>query len=1482
MITHNSLHKFFTLDFLKIKLFLIILLLSFNYNFAQRENLIIEEELIDKTQDLYNLSPDGVLETIFDQYGKKYKLEDIFINALPSNTATLISCSSTSYFNLYFEAGCGMEDTSNPEHNARRAVVCKVFEDISNFIDSPLSSTGNKVNIWIRNINNAHANPSSVLGFASSFFNVAGNTGGIVDGEIWKTIHTGYDSYSGIATPLVTIGSGSSLSGTFYHGMLAFNFNDTATPPIPNITPIIWNTNLTSTTIPFSQYDLYSIMLHEVAHSLGFGSLIDENGNSKFGVNYRYYSRYDTYLKTNNQNNFLLTQIGCGSMTDYGFNSSLSPTILRPNPLSQPCQDDVTNCSNAIKFVKSTVVPVFTPNCFMNSSSLSHFEDTHFPTCNTTASGYGNNNYFLMCNAMANGKIRRYLKPEERLALCDIGYKVKSTYGSSSTFGGYYNYGGTTCNGINVAGINDGIASTGTYSFSGIINTNITIPASVILGNDFNATGFECLQDLTATATFPTTFLTTSGTSSTNITFNSGLVGLHLLRYIPTNGTQKGNITYIYVNVNPTTNPLTCAPTYTVCNMVGNGNFEENNLYLTQPTFNETKRLCGWFGTTNSYSPPLYFLQNTVSQAMSVPCNTYGYQNDNISGNKAYSGVSVQVFPNGFSRTNSGFLGTTLPTDLQPNTTYQLSFNVSVADFARYRKNNLQAFISSTPKESMPINSLWNYTASTFYPAYNTGILLTDTTLSFNSDGWDTISFTFTTGSNTTGMKYLYLGKLTPDSTVTTGVLPSSSISGCVNNFNVSPQTISYYYIDNVSLIATGGAGLNLPEQICVNQTITNLAAYFENSNPDGIFSGNGVALNGNVYSFSSATPGYFTIGYTYTNANGCIITLYDTINVTNTSTNSNTVTAVNDNLTSYPINTLIGGVTTSVYTNDIFNSLPSTLSSTNQVTFELVAPLAITGATINNLGYISVPVGTPAGSYTLTYKISVLGNCNAFSTATVQILVVDNNVTPTLVAGIRANDTVLDIEFQSSGKSIIIGNFTKYNNVLRNGIARLNTDVTLDTSFYSSGSNVAIPIQDLAVQSDNKIIVVGKFTTFSGGSNGDNIARLLPDGAIDTSFNVGGTGITSTSGVNSNVVYATAVLPDGKILVAGDFNYYNGIQRYSIVRLNTNGSIDMSFTMPSPYGYKHVITDILVQTDGRIVLSGFFNTPSAKRVVRLMSDGSFDTSFTQGDLSGSIDHNQIGVGGYPISKLIAQPDGKILVVGAFTKYNGVDTKSIVRLNTNGSVDTSFITAIGVERKILEVMLESGTNKILIGGEFTSYNGTPIKKIIRLNTNGTHDTTFSIGSGTTDAVVIPTCPYCRNNVWALKQQPDGKIMVGGSFTTFNGLSAMNITRIYGNVGVQAKNSSIEYISEPEIDAFFEANAIAVYPNPSTSIFNFDLSGISEECTLVIYSILGEKIIDTKITPNKVHQVDLSHLSNGCYIARIVGENANTQHKLIKN
>ncbi len=164
-----------------------------------------------------NLSPEGKLETVYDNRGNQLKLKDILIDA-PKEfgilKATSITCSSTSYFNLYFEPGSGMEDTTNPVHNARRAVICKVFEDISNFITSPLSTTGNKVNIWVRNFANIDA-PTGTLGAASSFYiptyNSTNTIGGILDGEIWKTIHLGVDSYTNV----------SGATNLFYHGEVA-------------------------------------------------------------------------------------------------------------------------------------------------------------------------------------------------------------------------------------------------------------------------------------------------------------------------------------------------------------------------------------------------------------------------------------------------------------------------------------------------------------------------------------------------------------------------------------------------------------------------------------------------------------------------------------------------------------------------------------------------------------------------------------------------------------------------------------------------------------------------------------------------------------------------------------------------------------------------------------------------------------------------------------------------------------------------------------------------------------------------------------------------------------------------------------------------------------------------------------------------------------------------------------------------------------
>ena len=134
----------------------------------------------------------------------------------------------------------------------------------------------------------------------------------------------------------------------------------------------------------------------------------------------------------------------------------------------------------------------------------------------------------------------------------------------------------------------------------------------------------------------------------------------------------------------------------------------------------------------------------------------------------------------------------------------------------------------------------------------------------------------------------------------------------------------------------------------------------------------------------------------------------------------------------------------------------------------------------------------------------------------------------------------------------------------------------------------------------------------------------------------------------------------------------------------------------------------------------------------------------------------------------------------------------------------------------------------------------------------------------------------------LKQQPDSKIIVGGKFTTFNGLSATNITRIFGEAGLQQRSSIIEYQSEPEINTNFESNVI-VYPNPSSSIFNFDLTQVEQKFKeIIVYNILGEKVFSSELTPRELNSINLSHLANGYYLAKLFNQLETITIKIIKN
>ena len=297
----------------------------------------------------------------------------------------------------------------------------------------------------------------------------------------------------------------------------------------------------------------------------------------------------------------------------------------------------------------------------------------------------------------------------------------------------------------------------------------------------------------------------------------------------------------------------------------------------------------------------------------------------------------------------------------------------------------------------------------------------------------------------------------------------------------------------------------------------------------------------------------------------------------------------------------------------------------------------------------------------------------------------------------------------------------------------------------FNPGTNGTV--HGIAVQPDGKIIVVGLFNRLGGGGSGttmrEKIGRLNPDGSLDTAFN---------PGAGSGVLSAVALQPDGKILVGGVFSWLGGgafdepgtAIRHNIGRLHADGSVDLSFDPGASLG----VNAIAVQPDGKIVVAGCFHalggggsgTTPRHSIGRLNADGSLDTSFDAGT-NGCLD------------AVVVQPDGKIVVGGAFNTLGGGGTGTttrygIGRLNADGSLDTSF--NAGVDQHVDALALQAD-GKIVVGGTFQTLEfggaGTPRSRIGRLNADGSLDTSFDPGS--------------NSRVHSLLVQPDGKIVVGG-------------------------------------------------------------------------------------------------------------------------
>jgi uncharacterized delta-60 repeat protein len=284
--------------------------------------------------------------------------------------------------------------------------------------------------------------------------------------------------------------------------------------------------------------------------------------------------------------------------------------------------------------------------------------------------------------------------------------------------------------------------------------------------------------------------------------------------------------------------------------------------------------------------------------------------------------------------------------------------------------------------------------------------------------------------------------------------------------------------------------------------------------------------------------------------------------------------------------------------------------------------------------------------------KILIGGNFTIYNSVTTNFIIrfnTDGTRDNTFNIGTGFNGSVGYIKLQSDNKIIVAGTFSSYNGTTKNKFIRLNSNGSVDNTFdVGTGAGTAV-VDSVTMQSDDKLIIGGRFTTFNGTS-APRIVRLNTDGSVDNTFNAG-TGFDI--GPNSLNVQS-----DGKILATGSFNTYNGFNftGLRLLRLNSDGSRDTSFNVTESGGTNGTI----IYPNDKIIVLGNSNS----KIVKLNSDGTVDTSFNPGT---GFNPNDTGDFRSPFGGLVL-PNGQLLVTGRFTEYNGVTLGRIAILNPDGSL----------------------------------------------------------------------------------------------------------------------------------------------------------------------------------------------------------------------
>ena len=370
-------------------------------------------------------------------------------------------------------------------------------------------------------------------------------------------------------------------------------------------------------------------------------------------------------------------------------------------------------------------------------------------------------------------------------------------------------------------------------------------------------------------------------------------------------------------------------------------------------------------------------------------------------------------------------------------------------------------------------------------------------------------------------------------------------------------------------------------------------------------------------------------------------------------------------------------------------------------------------------------------------------------------------------------------------------------------------------------------PVKAIAVMADGKALIGGTFATVNGSARA-GIVRLNADGTLDSTFDPG----PGIAGDTNRVVNAILVQPDGKVLLGGVFAQIHGVPRVNLARLNANGSVDMSFapachtvnclalqpdggilyggqagkaeagpfslgrlsmdgTPDSEFrvslaGYQHGFGDpippsvdkVVVQTDGRIFIQGFFNAIGPEErfgFARLNANGSLDTTFPgppRAEQGNSMGPN------CTVASFAVQPDGKVLLGSTAFLFKGWNRR-LARLDANGLLETNFSTPLPVDladngtgRNAINCILPQTDGHLLVSGDFTAIVAGGQRQarnhLVRLIRSGGLDYEFGPNAGTDTPATV------------MVSQRDGRMLLGGAFTNVNGTSRPYLARLHGD------------------------------------------------------------------------------------------------------